>query len=319
MSITFDKEILFEVTKLWDLELKRLHPEIPISGSPERSEFRIVIESNKQNLFILERVPASAVIRKKYVARHLDLLESSGLELVIPYRKNRYGEQVLPHDGKFWQIQDFLSGIALDRPSYAFEGWRGKVLADFLAQLRRCSADWHEQKQQPFDLRSYIDRFMRDVDRHDRQHLERIQPAFHHIRRKFLNVYDDLPTAFCHGDYHPLNVIWAPFGIGTVIDWEFCGYKTAMYDAANMVGCLGIEDPDALSEDCVCTFIDGLQKSGIYEKKSWGYFYDLIIAIRFGWMAEWLRKKDLEMVEMECDYWDLLLTHRKPLMKIWRV
>ncbi len=49
--------------------------------------------------------------------------------------------------------------------------------------------------------------------------------------------------SFCHGDLHPLNVIWGEKSIRAVIDWEFSGIKPEIYDLANMLGCLGMEDP----------------------------------------------------------------------------
>jgi aminoglycoside phosphotransferase (APT) family kinase protein len=42
------------------------------------------------------------------------------------------------------------------------------------------------------------------------------------------------PVAFCHGDYHPMNIIWSADDIKCVIDWEFSEYKSEIYDAANI-------------------------------------------------------------------------------------
>jgi len=41
-------------------------------------------------------------------------------------------------------------------------------------------------------------------------------------------------VAFCHGDYHPMNIIWSADDIKCVIDWEFSEYKSEIYDAANI-------------------------------------------------------------------------------------
>lgn len=319
VSAGIDKEILFDVMRLWGLELKQIRRDTPLAGSPERCEYRAVVESVKGDRFVLEQVFSDTVGRKKDIARCLDHLASAGLETVISYRKNRKGEHVLPFAGRFWQLQDFLSGVDLDRPAYVFDGWRGSASADFLMDFKRCSAGLNEGCEKPFSLKAYIYRFVRDVQRYDADYYEKIRLAVDFLQRDFFDVCDHLPVGFCHGDYHPLNIIWTPRGIGAVIDWEFCGWKPELYDAANMVGCLGVEDPESLAGDYVCQFLDALREKQDYRKESWKYFYDLVIAVRFGWMAEWLRKKDLEMVEMELDYWDILMEHKKNLKIVWAI
>ena len=315
----FHHGLLSEIAALWDLRLSRVHSEIQIAGSPERSEFRVVVETDIGDLFILEQIFRNSLNRKRHIAKILDHLESSGLASIIAYRKSRAGGHILGFDGSFWQIQRFFPGVELDRPAYAFEKWRGKVLADFLIGLHRNILSMKEEGARTFSLKHYISRLMGDVQRCDPQYLGRIEPAFYLLKRVLFPVYDDLPVGFCHGDYHPVNVLWTPQGIGAVIDWEFCGIKSELYDAANMVGCLGIEHPDSLTADCVLRFIYDLKASGLYAQQGWDYFFELLLAIRFGWMAEWLRKKDLEMIEMECDYWDILMNNREQLKMIWKI
>jgi len=69
----------------------------------------------------------------------------------------------------------------------------------------------------------------------------------------------------------------------------------------------------------VLNFLARLQESGLYQALSWQYFLELIVANRFGWMAEWLRKKDQEMIEMEGDYLAILLQQKNYFKDIWRV
>lgn len=318
-ALTFNDQLLADVVKLWDLDFKCCHSEALIVGSPERSEFRTVIELEGGKLFLLEQIFVKTLQHKKYVARCLDKLETAGMPTIIPYRKNRFGDQILKAHGHYWQVQEFFQGIELDRPDYAFEEWRGKVLAAFLIDLHRHAHVIQEGRQGSFSLLRYIGRFMEDVNRCDPEYVSRIDPVYKFLEEHFFSVDDKLPKAFCHGDYHPLNIIWSPFGIGAVVDWEFCGYKPEMYDVANLIGCLGIEHPEALTADCVMALIEILKDHHIYDHKSWKYLFELILANRFGWMAEWLRKKDWEMVEMECDYWDILLNNHDVLKEIWQL
>ncbi len=130
-------------------------------------------------------------------------------------------------------------------------------------------------------------------------------------------TYEKLPVAFCHGDYHPLNIIWSTNDIKCVIDWEFCGFKSELYDVANLIGCIGVEDPQSLLGELVKSFIARMNKSGIISKISWKYLLDFIVALRFAWMAEWLRRNDKEMIRLELDYMRLLIDNKNILQKSW--
>ncbi len=135
------------------------------------------------------------------------------------------------------------------------------------------------------------------------------------MEKDFLPVYEKLPIAFCHGDYHPLNIIWSEKDIKCVIDWEFSGYKSEVYDAALLAGCIGVEDPQALTGDLVKSFISEIKESKIISKGSWQHMVEFIVALRFAWLAEWLRQKDEEMIRLELDYMRLLMENKNNLEK----
>ena len=132
-----------------------------------------------------------------------------------------------------------------------------------------------------------------------------------------MEIHDRLPVSFTHGDYHPLNVIWSENGIKVVIDWEFTGYKPESYDASNLIGCIGIENPQALVGDLVKDFVKSLQEAEAFSNQSWGSLLEFILAIRFGWLAEWLRKYDREMIDLEVVYMNLLVDNAATLRKSW--
>ncbi len=315
-----DRPRLTSVIKTWDIELKKVRSDINIAGSPERSDFRVVVESDRGERYILENIADRVYERKKIIAAYLDVLAEQGLNGVLPYLKDVGGNHLVRHEDKWWQTQLFVDGVKLDRPGYAFEGWRGNVMADFLIDLYRCAQNKKFLgDQKVFSFPSYVRGIIGDMRAHDPEHLFRVEAAFQFLNEGFMAVYDELPVGFCHGDYHPLNMIWSDDGIKAVIDWEFCGWKPELYDAANMVGCLGMEHPQSLDSECVLNFLTRLRQSGLYQTLSWRYFLELIVANRFGWMAEWLRKKDQEMIEMEGDYLAILLEQKDYFKDIWRL
>jgi len=139
------------------------------------------------------------------------------------------------------------------------------------------------------------------------------------MENTFMSVHDQLPSCFCHGDYHPLNIIWSERGIRAVIDWEFLGYKPEAYDAANLVGCIGIENPQGLLGDFIQDLIRRLKAAALFEDISWEYFLEFVLSLRFGWLSEWLRKSDTEMIDLEIVYMNLLMDNRDTLRKAWKI
>jgi homoserine kinase type II len=112
------------------------------------------------------------------------------------------------------------------------------------------------------------------------------------------------------GTLHPINIIWGNRSIRAVIDWEFCGTKPEIYDLANLLGCLGVENPQSLDGPFVHQVIRRMRTIRRILWPELGALPDMMLAIRFAWLSEWLRKDDLPMIRLEADYMALLLEHR---------
>ena len=48
------------------------------------------------------------------------------------------------------------------------------------------------------------------------------------------------------------------------------------------------------------------QEKKFLSKFSLNYLTDFVLALRFAWLSEWLRKDDEEMLELELVYWEIL-------------
>jgi homoserine kinase type II len=212
----------------------------------------------------------------------------------------------------------FMRGIPLDREKYMYEKWRGPVLADFLIELRRKSNGLHFfDPSKAFSLKDYVYKLIRNINLYNKNIVSDIKDVACFLEKDFMPLYEKLPVAFCHGDYHPLNIIWSADDIKCVIDWEFSGYKSEIYDTANLIGCVGVEDPQSLTGDLIKRFIADMKETGIISKTSWKYLVEFIIALRFAWLSEWLRRRDTEMISMELDYMRLLIENKSSLQKAW--
>jgi len=318
MTTSFDAETLKEVARLWQVRLKKLRHDIPMQGSPERSVFRVVLEDEIGRYFLLEQIPANSLERKKAIAAALDILSRNNLSRIQPYLANKQGEFIINHQNDFWQIAPFAEGIALNRETYIYEQWRGKALANFLVELQGKAKNLLAAKADDvFSLKHYIYKLIREINLYNKNISAEINSVADFLEKDFMRAYEQLPVAFCHGDYHPLNVIWSDEDIKHVIDWEFSGYKSELYDAALLIGCVGVEDPRSLTADLVVSFIAEMKKSGIISKESWKYLTEFIIALRFAWLAEWLSRNDTEMISLEMDYLRLLIDNKTALEKSW--
>ena len=98
---------------------------------------------------------------------------------------------------------------------------------------------------------------------------------------------------------------------------ERCLCRTAFEDAANLVGCVGMEHPSGLTGGLVLSFLAAMRRDAPVSTQSWKVFAGFVLALRFAWLAEWLRKKDSEMIELEIVYMHLLMKNMEALKQAW--
>lgn len=314
----FNEETYRTLLGVWDLEFARMRPELEVAGSPERSIFRVVVEDRAGRLFVLERISDPTLDRKRLINLALRDLRASGLSRVHPYLRGKGGELLARHGDGHWQLMPYLHGVPLERPGYIADAWRGEHLAGFLAALRERSQGLpHPSLRKPFSILAFIDDLHERIAAAQPGLLASVRPIERFLGRSFRDVHDTLPVALCHGDYHPLNVIWSERGIVSVIDWEFLGYKPEVYDAANLIGCVGFERPDALAGNLVRAFLGALRVHGFLSERSLSVLPEFVLALRFGWLSDWLRKRDAEMVDLELAYMGVLLRNADALRRAW--
>lgn len=312
-----DTDLLRAISRQWAINFVRLRPDLRLAGSPERTTWRSVVETLDNRLFVLEKIPSTLYGRKRQIISTLKKLHDQGMTPITPYRPDAGGECLpLVHHG-LWQLCPFVAGVDLDRPIYAMDGWRGDAAAAFLIKLHDiCSRNRVSKDTPPFSIADYSRALFTTLSRRNPEVADGYRPFMDHLKTHLFTVHDQLPTHFCHGDFHPLNIIWGETNIRAVIDWEFCGIKPEIYDLANLLGCLGMEAPQSLAGPFVYRLISRLRRSGIYSDASWKALPDLALAIRFAWLSEWMRKNDRPMIGLESDYMSLLLEHRPNLIDL---
>jgi homoserine kinase type II len=307
-----------DILHFWGLEFKKECPECPLAGSPERSLFRTVIEDAGARLFVLEKIDPRIVDRKREIAATIDCLASRGLAGIHPYLRNRDDDFITKAAGVFWQVSPFIESVGLRRPDYTNDSWRGKALARFLIDMKGKSEGIpFGSPGRPFSIAEFIRDLMMRMTCHNPEQADDAEAAYRHLEKHFFPAHDCLPVGFCHGDPHPINVIWGEDQIRAVIDWEFLGYKPEIYDTALIIGCIGMEDPESLAGPLVMAFLQELRAIGCFDTSGFAVLPEFVLALRFAWLSEWLRKKDVEMVEMETDYIRVLLNGQNRLRSTW--
>ena len=309
-----ETDLLSAISQKWGIAVVRLRGDLCLAGSPERTAWRSVVEASDGRLFVLERIPSKSYGGKRRIAALLQQLYARGLQQVIAYLPDASGEFIHLINHGLWQLCPYVGGVVLDRPAYAMDGWRGDAVADFLTRFivasRQSPLDWEPSS---FSIATYTLDLFTTLSGRNPEVARRYRPFVAHLKKGLFPVVEGLPLGFCHGDVHPINIIWGERSIRAVIDWEFCGIKPEIYDLANLLGCLGMEDPQSLGGPFVHRLIGRLRRSHIFSNESWDALPDLMLAVRFAWLSEWMRKKDRPMIRLEADYMALLWEHRKNL------
>ena len=75
----------------------------------------------------------------------------------------------------------------------------------------------------------------------------------------------------------------------------------------------------SLTGPLVCGFIGQLRQEGVFAEASWRIFVEFVVALRFAWLSEWLRKKDEEMIALELEYMRLLIANRDDFRATWKL
>lgn len=309
-SVTTLPESPEKLLNLWGITYTKECAHRMIQGSPERSLFRTVIEDKKGSFYILEEIEKKSITKKEKIARRLQELKKLNLK-VITYcsSNNRF---VQKYKGRYWLCQPYLQNEALSRSDYWKSSSKGDQVAQFLIELKSASSNFKRGKSDTFSLQRYIKNLLKTIKKSDKETFRKLKPLKHLLEEQLYPLYDDLPESFSHGDPHPLNMIWQNDEIAAVIDWEFSGFRPRLYDVALILGCVGSESEEALNEAFINAFLNTLLEESYLTKKEWQNLPLFVVAQRFAWLSEWLRRNDNEMVDFELFYMRYLLQWKPP-------
>ncbi len=179
-------------------------------------------------------------------------------------------------------------------------------MAQALISLKEKSRSFTFENEEPFSLPHYIGTLTKKIEKKQSKMYKELLPILSFLNKNLYPHYNTIPLTFSHGDPHPLNMIWGKADINAIIDWEFCGEKPLLYDIALIIGCVGTEDPQALEGGFITAFVSHLKRSNILTPPLIALLPSFLVAQRFAWLSEWLRREDWEMVDFELFYMEIL-------------
>ncbi len=266
----------------------------------------------------LEIISENQYSRKLALAETMELLESNGCSLILPYQRNSLGQFITFYTGQLCMLRPCMSGIATPRNQWLTDDWRADAIAAFIINLRQASDKISvPEGGNPFSIIDFVKRKTEALNRHRPEMGESLSSVYSCLENDLFSVLYSLPTAFCHGDFKPENMVWENDSIQSVLNWEHCGLKPEAYDAALLVGCIGFKNPDALISDFTRRLILQLREASIYQDETWEVFFELTLATRYLWLSEWMRKHNKKNRDLEMLFMNLLTTQKKYILKKW--
>ncbi|MBP5639457.1 MAG: phosphotransferase [Victivallales bacterium] len=280
------------------------------AGSPDRVYTRGVVQSRDNGArFVLEGVTHEKELKRTRQAETLADLCNAGCPLIPAWIPTASGQWGVDEENLFWQVRPYVVGMPLPRETYGQDDWRGQAMASFIHELQKASQAVHYHHVE-FSIVDYIRGLLPRIRERNEALFTDLQPIWKELD-DFSKAERELPMVLAHGDFHPLNVLWGDKSINGVIDWEFMGSKPDGYDAANLLGCLGMDTPEFLTAPMAMEFVESLSPAVVR------WLPEYIVALRFAWMREWCWRRDKEMMIQELDFLWLMLDNRDFLRKRW--
>lgn len=291
-------EVLEQVFSAYGLALETVFTDREIAGSPERAFARAVAKDLKGKVWLVEKLSPEQRPQRNRVGDALIRLKRGGFRQIPRMLPTLEGEYVLKDQNGLWQLTRYYKGTKLDRPGYLDHGDLGQSLGDFMAGLHQNSPEIEDIFTGVFWLGPYVKTLAANLRRSRPELYRELVPVLEFLE-PFFELEKTLPKAVCHGDIHPMNVLWKQHRVSKVIDWEFMGMKARIFDMANCLGCVMSEAEDSLERAFATSLLTAYARSVRLEKAEKELFLPAMAALRFGWLAEWLRRSDNEMVEFE--------------------
>ncbi|MFP4520693.1 MAG: phosphotransferase [Fibrobacterota bacterium] len=252
--------------------------------------------------FLLEKIRPEEAEYKEDTARIMSSLKNMGLDRIHPYCEFGEKDHVFKTSEGFFQIRPFAEGSPPERPAFIHDLEKARNSSAFLNELYALKNAPEAAAKRVFIFSAFLKGFREKLQTNSPELLSETKTELDFVLKIIPDAEKASPAVFCHGDFHPLNIVWKGDEISSVIDWEFCGYKHPLFDAAHFIGCCGFENPEFLFSPFVKSFSANLAFPQDMKAK----IPEIILAGRFLWLSYWLALRDEDLISLEKEYISLL-------------
>jgi homoserine kinase type II len=290
------------------------------AAEPKKNPLPVVITDADGSKWILESLSKEDYSRKLTIAETLEQIKKNGCSFIHPYQRNSLGQFTTFYGGQLCMLRPYIEGIPVQKDSWLSEGWRVDAMADFIISMRQASKrSVIHGDSKSLTIIDFVKQRTEALNRHRPEISEGLTSVFQNLETNLFPIINSLPTAFCHGNYTPMDMVWGESSIKSVGGWDYCGIKQEAYDAALFVGYIGFDMPDMLISDSTTRFISKLQEAALFSEQTWDIFFDLLITTRYGWLSKWMRTNNEKNRDLEMLYMNLLNTQRSYILKKWNL
>ncbi|HNW82296.1 MAG TPA: phosphotransferase [bacterium] len=300
-------QIYKEILHIWNIEFDSII-DANIYGALSRMAGRTAVLDKNGRKYLVEKHHFWNLDKKLKIAENIEIINSSGFSVCTPYLKNKEGKAACEFKNRVWMIQPFIENDLLKRPDYLDDWTKGKNAAVALLKLYEVTSDRKMNDIiEGFSLVTHTEDLISKIKKSYPEIHTELKDVIHIIEQLFNRSIKDSRLIFCHGDYHPMNILWKNDTVVSVIDWEFSGYRPALTDVANIIGCAGFENRNAIDRDFVKEFIKIIENSGFFSDSELKNLMLFVLGFRFsGWLNEWINDRDIEMIQREINYLKIL-------------
>lgn len=307
-----------EIFDIWGIKLKKMDKKIDLFSSPEREFDRESFINEREDIYIVESILEEHLYHRKKLIDLYKYFDDKNFNYTKNYIKTLNGEFYYL-DEKVYLLRNYIKANSLNQEKYLKDVWRGEALAKFLIELKKVSKEISFiEKEEDINVKEHVYYLFEKLKKYRPTLAKQFEKIKFLLEIDFFEKYDSLENGFCHGDLHPINVLWGQNKIVGVIDWEFFAYKKEIYDLANLIGCMGFENPSSLIDEITIELLNNIYKSKIYDELSIQYLMEFIIAQRSSWLSLWLKKEDRDMIKEELIYMEFLVDNITNIQNIWK-
>jgi thiamine kinase-like enzyme len=257
-----------------------------------------------KNLFLKSENKNMLELRKKEI-EILKKLDQKNIRITLP-KKNK----IVQEEDMIYQLFDF---IKYEEFNFEKDIEISNNLAFELAKLSKIKIE-EVNKETIFESLCKIENIFIKKG----QKREIIKKCFNHLNTDFFPFLQFYNFTLSHGDLHPNNIFKERNTIKSIIDWELVAFREDLYDLAFLIGCIGIQNPHLLYGSWVRELIKSFTENVKPNKLSFLLLPEMVIALRLKWLYKWMiHEKDLEIIDMEAEYLEIMLDNIEDIRKIW--